>query len=281
MSENKHIGAIICPSCRKLISASAKECMHCGMKNPNLWGFAGVLRNILGGQISFIPIISAVCIAMYVISLLIDPSAIFQPRGMLGFLSPSGQSLNRLGMTGFFAMVEHGRWWTLITAIYLHGGILHILFNVLWIRQLGPVVEDFYGISRAFIIFTVSGVIGFIFSSFAFIISKYFMVAYTIGASGSIFGLLGALVFYGRQRGGVIGTAIYRQTGQWAVVLFIFGFLFPGIDNFAHAGGFVGGYLSASLLGFTEIKPENRKHHLLALAAIGLTLLAFLLALFA
>ncbi|MCH8957391.1 rhomboid family intramembrane serine protease [candidate division KSB1 bacterium] len=101
---------------------------------------------------------------------------------------------------------------------------------------------------------------------------------FTIGASGSIFGLLGALVYYGRKRGGSFGTAVYKQTGQWAIVLFIFGFLFPGIDNFAHGGGFIGGYLTASLLGFIEIKKENRTHQLLALGAIGITILAFLLA---
>jgi len=66
--------------------------------------------------------------------------------------------------------------------------------------------------------------------------------------------------------------------GEWAVVLFIFGFLFPGIDNFAHAGGFVGGYLSANLLGFTEMKRENRTHQLLTFGAMGLTVLAFVLA---
>ncbi|MCG8607247.1 rhomboid family intramembrane serine protease, partial [bacterium] len=196
-----------------------------------------------------------------------------------GFLSPSGSSLRALGMTGLVAMIE-GRWWTLITAIYLHGGLLHILFNVMWIRQLGPVVEDFYGISRAFVIFTLAGVTGFLFSSYAFILSPSFAVGYTIGASGSIFGLLGALVYYGRQRGGTFGAAVYRQTGQWAIVLFIFGFLFPGVDNFAHAGGFIGGYLSASFFGYSESKPETRTHQLLALGAIAMTVLAFLLAFF-
>ncbi|MFQ5771418.1 MAG: zinc-ribbon domain-containing protein, partial [bacterium] len=84
MAEQKKIGAIICPNCGKLISANSAECMHCGMKNPNLWGFAGILRKILGGHMSFIPIISAVCIVVYVISLLIDPAAILRPSGILG-----------------------------------------------------------------------------------------------------------------------------------------------------------------------------------------------------
>lgn len=271
MPEPRNLGAIICPNCGKLISATANECIHCGMKNPNLWGLSGWMRKLFGGQMSFIPVISAVCIVFYVLSLLIDPSAIFQTRGLLGFLSPSTASLDKLGMTGSFAMAR-GRWWTLITAIYLHGGLLHILFNVLWIRQLGPTVEDFFGISRSFVIFTFAGVLGFL-------ISDLWGISFTIGASGSIFGLLGALVYYGRKRGGTFGTAIYRQTGQWAIVLFIFGFLFPGINNFAHAGGFIGGYLTAAVLGFTESKREHRNHQLLALATIVISILAFILAL--
>lgn len=279
MAERKNIGAIICPNCGKLISANAEECIHCGMKNPNLWGLAPFLRKIFGGQVSLIPIISIICIGLYVISLLLDPSALFRPRGFLGILSPSGHSLQRLGMTGVFAMSK-GEWWTLITAIYLHGGILHILFNVLWIRQLGPIVEDLFGTSRTILLFTISGVVGFLFSNYAFIISKHFFIPFTIGASGSIFGLLGALVYYGRHRGGAFGTAVYRQTGQWAIVLFVLGFLMPGINNFAHGGGFIGGYVTATLLGFSEVKRETRTHHLLALGTGLLTVLAFLLAFF-
>jgi rhomboid protease GluP len=272
MTEERKINAIICPNCGKLISSDAESCMHCGMKKPNLWGFSTTLRKLFSGQTSFIPIIAAVCIGLYVLSLLLDPKAIFQTRGFLSFLSPSMAALDRLGMTGTYA-ISRGKWWTLITAIYLHGGILHIFFNVLWIRQLGPAVEEFFGTSRSFIIFTIAGVAGFILSSQ---IGNYF----TIGASGSIFGLLGALVYYGRKRGGTFGMSIYRQTGQWAIVLFIFGFLFPGIDNFAHAGGFVGGYLSASLLGFTELKRERHVHRLVALGVIVVTCLAFVLTLF-
>ncbi len=272
MAEQNNLGAIICPNCRKLISASSEECMHCGMKNPNLWGFAGVIRKVLGGYASLIPIITAVCIVYYVISLLIDPSGLLRPQGIFGFLGPSSRSLFRLGATGSYAMT-YGHWWSVITAIYLHGGLLHIFFNLYWLRQLGPNLEEFFGISRSFIIFTFAGILGFV-------VSNYWGIQFTIGASGSIFGLLGALVYYGRKRGGTFGTAIYRQVGQWAIVLFVMGFLFPGINNFAHAGGFIGGYVAAALLGFTEIKQENRNHHLLAIGCIALTVLAFFRAIF-
>lgn len=269
MAKQNNLGAIICPNCGRMISASAETCIHCGTRNPNLWGMASTLRKIFGGHTSLMPIVVATCIALYVLSLLIDPQAIMHPQGLFGILAPSSQSLFKLGMTGAVP-VNNGRWWTLITAIYLHGGLLHIFFNVMWIRQLGPAVEEFFGISRSFIIFTLSGVLGFVFSTYA-------GHAYTLGASGSIFGLLGALIYYGRKRGGTFGSAIYRQLGQWAIVLFIFGLLFPIVDNYAHAGGFIGGYLGANVLGFIEIKRENRSHQMVALGLMGLTIFAFLL----
>lgn len=270
MSDENKLGAILCPNCRKLISANSKECTYCGMKNPNLWGFSGMLQNLFGGQMSLIPLLSAVCVTVFIISLLVDAKGI--RVGGLDIIGPSIPSLFRLGATGTFAINE-GKWWSVITAIYLHGGLLHIFFNVYWIRQLGPPLEEFYGISRSFIIFTVAGILGFM-------VSNFMGIPLTIGASGSNFGLLGALIYYGKKRGGTFGLAIYRQVGQWAVVLFIIGFILPGVNNYAHAGGFAGGVAAAAILGFAEIKQENRRHHLLALSAIGLTAFAFLMVLF-
>jgi rhomboid protease GluP len=90
----------------------------------------------------------------------------------------------------------------------------------------------------------------------------------TIGASASIFGLLGALVHYGRRGGSGIG----QQAWSWALVLFLFGFLMPGIDNFAHAGGFAGGYLAAVWLN--PLKPESQEHLVGALVALAASALA-------
>jgi len=264
---------MVCPSCGKLISANAKECMHCGRKNPGLWGFGPEIKKLLGSAPGVIPAITFACIVIYIISILVDPGALLKSRGMFSFLSPSGIALDRLGMTGQVA-IYYGKWWTLITAIYLHGGILHILFNMLWLRQLGQMVQDLFGSSRTFLIFTIAGVVGFI-------ASFIFGITYTIGASGSIFGLLGALIYYGRKRGGHFGTAIYRQVGSWAIILFIFGFLMPGVNNFAHAGGFIGGYLAAMAFGFHEITRENSTHRFIAMVALGMTIASFGFVLFA
>src|SRR5262245_64126442 len=113
------------------------------------------------------------------------------------------------------------------------------------------------------VIFTAGGVLGFIASNVAH-------VAFSVGASGAIFGLLGALVSYGRTRGGAFGVAIMRQYGHWALILFVLGFLMPGVNNMAHAGGFVGGYLAGALLGSRERRPERPGEDIVATVVIVL-----------
>ena len=217
-------------------------------------------------------LITIACIALYVSSLLFDPAGALRPRGPFEVFSPSSGALHALGATGAFPWAQ-GEWWTLFTAIYLHGGLLHILFNVLWIRQLGPAVEELYGPARFFVIFTISGVVGFV-------VSNAVGVAFTVGASGSIFGLLGAMVAFGRRRGGVFGTMVLRQYGQWALLLFVFGFFMSGVNNLAHLGGFIGGLGAGLVISLAERRTETTVDHLLAGACILVTVFAFALALY-
>ena len=227
------MAAILCPRCHKIVSAEAETCPHCGQRKPGLWGATATMRK-LGLQLNFPHLITVFCGVLYLIALLLDPSAIFQTQGLMQILSPSLEASIKLGVTGT-RPVTYGWWWTLITAIYLHGGLLHIFFNMMWVRQLGPVVEELFGPFRLFAIFTIAGITGFIASTLA-------GHAFTLGASGSIFGLLAAAIAYGRRAGSQLFT---RQFLQWAVLLFVMGFIMPGVDNWAHGGGFVGGYAAA------------------------------------
>lgn len=271
MINRKKEGSIVCPSCGRLVSVNAPQCIHCGRKNPGLWGYGPLLNKILGDSASLVQPIIIFASVLYVISLLIDPAAIFRSFGFFSLLSPSTKALIKLGMTGSLPM-KYGMWWTVVTAIYLHRGLLHILFNMLWLRTLGHPTEQLFGVSRTFIIFTISGVFGFL-------VSNMFGIQITIGASGSIFGLLGALVYYGRSRGGTLGRAVYQQVGTWAVVMFLMGFMMPGINNLAHGGGFVGGYAAAYLVGYHEQKPESQGHKIAALGLAVFTIFCFVLAL--
>lgn len=259
------IRTIVCPSCGRLTRADAAECLVCGRKRPGLWGFTELGRRLFRGSVTHTIVV--VCVVLYIASLIGDPAGALRPRGPFDLFSPSGRMLDTLGMTGAYAWAA-GRWWTLLTAIYLHGNLFHILFNVLWIRQLGPAVEEVYGPARLMIIFTVAGVAGFV-------ASNAVGVAFTIGASGSIFGLLGAMVAFGRRRGGVFGAMVLRQYGQWALVMFIFGFFMSGVNNLAHAGGFVGGLATGLVLSMAERRAETTLDHVLAIAFTLLTVAAF------
>ncbi|MEK7446843.1 MAG: rhomboid family intramembrane serine protease [candidate division NC10 bacterium] len=265
----KTSGSSLCYACGKLNRVDASVCFYCGRRNPGLWGFGPWLGR-LAGRLDFSRIVTVVCIAAYAASLLLDPAAAMRPRGVFNLLSPSGGALLALGMTGAYPW-QLGYWWTLLTAIYLHGSLLHIAFNLLWIHQLAPAVEQAYGRSRLVLIFTGGGVLGFVISNWA-------GVGTTIGASGAVFGLLGAMAAYGRSRAGLFGMAVFRQYWQWAVVLFVMGFLMPGVNNFAHAGGFAGGYLTGMIVGHGDSQLGRGLHRTAATAAVALTALAFALA---
>lgn len=256
---------MLCPSCSKLISVSAPVCPFCGARRPGLWGFGPALSKLFGGRIDPVSLIPISCIALYLISLGLDLRAALGFGGSIFRLfSPSSLALRALGSTASIDLAD-GRWWTLLTAIYLHGGILHIVFNLLWVRDLGPVVRDAYGPARFFVIWTFAGASGFL-------LSDLFPGHSSVGASGSIFGLLAALVVYGRAVG---AWTMARQMWQWALVLGVMGFLLPGVDNLAHAGGFVGGWLAATAMRRGIGKRDGRVAILLALLFLLLTGLGF------
>ncbi len=174
-------------------------------------------------------------------------------------------------------MFQYGRWWTLLTAGWLHAGILHIFFNVLWIRQLGPAVAEIYGPARMIIIYTFASIAGFALSSvageFLWWMPIYFLrgAQFTVGASAAIFGLLGAAVYYGRRS----GSSHASQIGlQYALVIGIFGLIFQGVDNYAHAGGFIGGYLTSMILD--PLKPERVDHMVIAAGCLIASLIAII-----
>ena len=175
----------------------------------------------------------------------------------LTFLSPSDTSLFLLGATGTVPIDRYHRLWTLISASYLHGGILHIFFNMAALGQLASVVDREFGVYRMFVIYTVSGIIGFLISYLA-------GVALTIGASASVCGLVGAALYYGKSRGGIYGRNLYRQISIWIVFLFVFGLIVPGINNWGHGGGILAGIIFGYLLGYQEKKRENIIHKILA-----------------
>ncbi len=275
MFKRQTTGSVVCVSCGSLVGVNDGECYSCGRRNPALWGYAPVLRRF-GNDFGFIPLVMYGCGALYAVGLLLTMGRggnIMGGGGPLGLLAPGGEVLLLLGGSGAYAVFGLGMWWTVLSAGWLHGSILHIAFNMLWVRNLGPATADIYGASRMIIIYTASSVVGFLLSSGAgyFLNIPKFGAILTVGASAPIFGLLGALMHYGRRGG---GSAIASEAKGYALALFIFGLIMPGIDNAAHAGGFLGGYGAAMLMD--PMKPERVNHMLAALVCLVATALAIL-----
>jgi rhomboid protease GluP len=215
------------------------------------------------------------CAVLYALMLAADPNGI-SSEGILNFFSPSRRALFMFGESGFIPVFGAGRWWTVLTAGWLHAGLLHIFFNMLWIRQLAPPTSEMYGASRMIIIYTIAGIVGFTASTLAGAFVPILGGAgFTVGASAPIFGLLGALVHYGRRTGSSI---VGDQAKTWAVMLFVFGFIMPGVDNWAHLGGFAGGYATAKFLD--PLRPERLDHLIGALICLGATGIAIVFSVF-
>jgi rhomboid protease GluP len=271
--QRKTSGSVVCPSCGSLVGVNDEQCYMCGRRNPSLWGFAPLLRR-LGADFGFVPLVVGASTVLYLLSLVASGPQVLQMRGgFFSILSPSTQVLVVLGASGSVPVFVFGSWWTVLSATWLHGGLLHILFNMMWVRDIGPSTAEVIGPARTVIIYVVSGVCGFVLSSVA---GQYLPALpllqgarLTVGASASIFGLLGALVHYGRQSG---SSLIHAQAKQWALILFIFGLIMPGIDNFAHAGGFIGGYATSAF--FNPLTRERGDHMIAAAICLLLTFAA-------
>ncbi len=240
----------MCPSCGRLVGVNDKKCFSCGRPAPGLWGFAPVLRR-LGGDFGFSELVIGACSLLYLLTIVIDPSGL-RTGSILSFLAPSPRALIVFGASGPLPVFQLDRWWTVLSAGWLHGGLIHILFNMMWVRQLAPATAAVYGGSRTVVIYVLSSVVGFVASSFggAYLGMFSFLLggspgSYTVGASAAIFGLLGAVV-YGGRRG--VASDLARQAWIWAILLFVLGMFFRGVDNWAHLGGFVGGFVVARFL---------------------------------
>jgi rhomboid protease GluP len=232
----------MCPNCRAFITSDDKICPYCQAQLGERVIDRRAPSDLLGGLIPhqrFVTmLILLVNTGLYVATMLRT-----QQLGGGGFGDPSMQTLVDFGAKYAPFIIGRGEWWRLITAAFLHGGILHILMNSWVLFDLGPQVNDAFGTPRFLAIYLVSSVTGFL-------ASTYFSAAISIGASAGICGLIGAMIALGTRDRSAWGAAIRRQYIQWIVYLLIFG-LIPGlnIDNAAHLGGLAGGFVVAYLAG--------------------------------
>ena len=277
MFKRQKTGSVVCASCGSLVGVNDEQCYTCGRRNPGLWGFAPLLRR-LGNDFGFVPLVVYGCSALYLAGLLVTVALggnIMGGGGIFSLLSAHPIVQLAFGESGAYPVFVKGMWWTILSAGWLHGGALHILFNMIVLRQLGPAIEEIYGGPRMVIIYTISSACGFLLSSSAGAFMPRVPILggadFTLGASAAIFGLVGALVHYGRRGGGSI---LRSQATSYALSMFVFGLIMPGIDNYAHAGGFLGGYLASAWL---DPLTRPRSHHIFgAVLCLVLTVMAIL-----
>jgi membrane associated rhomboid family serine protease len=213
------------------------------------------------------PVVTLGLLAVNAVMLLVEAA---QSGGVAGLLDPSSPALCRLGALNSAAIAEGGQYWRLFTVMVLHAGILHFALNSYALYVFGPQLEYVLGRARYLALYVGAGFVG---AAASFAIGRTVL---GVGASGAIFGLLGALVaFFFRRRRAIGGAPLQNLLFIVAINLFL-ATRIPNIDNLAHIGGFVGGLAGMALL---DVVPAgNRRLQLLALAApfvLGLALTAY------
>ncbi|WP_188206160.1 rhomboid family intramembrane serine protease [Alkalibacillus aidingensis] len=147
----------------------------------------------------------------------------------------------------FNPAIANGEWWRIITSMFLHIGALHLFMNMLALFFLGDVAEKIYGTKRFLFIYFTAGVFGGV-ASFAT------NDAVAAGASGAIFGLFGALLFFGVHYRDLFFKTIGSSLLIIVAINIVFGFTIPQIDNGAHLGGLIGGFFAAQIVHLPKKK---------------------------
>jgi membrane associated rhomboid family serine protease len=258
----------MCPNCRALIDRGASVCPFCGenLKSARARASASTPGRILGvipipSTASSVVIVSN--LALYAIAwYMTQSSGTGQPGPSLGGIS--GEVLLRLGAKSPYIFV--GQWWRLVTAIFLHAGLLHIGFNLWCLLDLGPQVESLFSATKFTVLYLATGVAGFLLSLW------WSPFGISVGASGAILGLIGILIGVSFHHGS-LGKQYRGQLWRWVIYIFIFG-LFFAVDNAAHLGGLVSGLVFGYFT--SEGEPETRASENLwnALAVLSVIIIA-------
>jgi rhomboid protease GluP len=237
-SEPKQVRPKLCPSCGALVGTTATKCYQCGANTT--FSISAASRTLSRWMPQTSPVTYAmlsICCLMYVLSLVIT----------LKFTGGSGMGGGIMNLGGIATRVNFRlgaslpiaydiqQPWRFITAIFLHGGLLHIGFNMWVLMDIGPMVEELYGSARYFFLFVVTGAAGYVVSSFVGNLS--------VGASGSLLGLIGVLLAATTGRKSLAAQALRSALIRWLVYIGVLGFIFRGTDNWAHGGGLAAGYL--------------------------------------
>jgi len=241
----------LCPACGALVGIHATRCHECGTNlRFSLAAMSKGLAGVFGGHAPVTTGIVIVNVILFAVELMGTMQA-----GGAGGLSilwgMNGEILYRLGACfGPSIFVGH-EWYRLFTAMFLHGGLIHIGFNMMVLMDLGPMVEEVYGSARFLFLYVATGAASFLVSALA--------GHFSIGASGALLGLVGLLLAITTKRGGMFMKELRTRLISWVITIFAMGLLFTGLrtDNWAHFGGLAAGFLLGKL--FADRQPQAGK----------------------
>ena len=266
----------LCPACGTLVGASATKCHQCGA-NMN-FSFAAASKSLGRWMPQTSPVTYAlltICCVMFILSMIITVRT-------QGFGSPGGGPLGGLmSLGGISSQVSYrlgaslplayniGQPWRFITAIFLHGSILHIIFNMWVLMDIGPMVEELYGSARYLFLFVASGAAGYLLSSAVGSLS--------VGASGALLGLIGVLLAATTGRKNLAAQALRSALIRWLIYIGVLGLIMRGTDNFAHLGGLAAGYLLGRVMADRQPADvvERKRANLLGWAAGAVVFVSF------
>ncbi len=191
---------------------------------------------------------------------------IFMITFVLSASNLSSLNLVRFG-ANFAPLVKNGELWRLLTCAFLHGGIMHLLVNMYSLYIVGTQVETYIGKYKFLGIYLISAIAGSLMSCI------FNPNVVSVGASGAIFGLLGSLLYFGMHYRLYLGSVLRNQIIPIIVLNLILGFLIPGVDNAAHIGGLVGGYLASMAFG---VEGKSTKNDIINGAVTTIIYLVFL-----
>lgn len=244
----------ICPSCGQLAGSGARRCPNCGASMT--FSLAAVSQSVSRLLPETAPASYGIlffCCLLYGVSLLLTlRSGVNVGGGLLNFGGISNRVLLILGAS-LPLPYDLMQPWRFITAVFLHASLIHIGFNMWVLIDIGPIVEELYGSGRYLFIFVLTGLVGYIASSFFGFMS--------IGASGALLGLIGVLLAVTTKRHGAQSKMLRSQLLRWLLYIAILGFL-PGlhIDNAAHLGGLIAGFILGRLMtDRPPVDPTERK----------------------
>ena len=204
-------------------------------------------------------------IVLYITSLFMAPGQVSFNLNPMAFLSPSIGVLFKLGASGTFPVFAEDRWWTLITANYLHGSLLHLLFNVSALRAVGKINNEIYTPSRLFLIYFLGGL-------FSMAVSSLAGIPLTLGASGAVCALIGSMSYNEwRASKGNLKMRI-ASVGIWVALIVITGLVLPNVNNWAHGVGFVSGFVLGALFWTQSTESETKIFPVAAVSCMLLTI---------